>query len=75
MKLFKIYDDETDLNETYSEDCQKIWDYINERGRVNFSRRHLEDIWRDFSDRRYSAGFMEPDEDTLEKFVYYLANL
>jgi len=59
--------------ERYPEDCQKIWDYLNDIGKPNFSRSSLESLWEDFSDIKYDAGFLGPDADNMEEFARWLS--
>lgn len=60
------------FNETYPEDLDYIWEYLNKYGFPLFHRNKLEKMWRHFSDEKYSAGFMTPNDDIIQEFIDWL---
>lgn len=67
----KRYEDNSTL--TYPEDIFFIRKVIEEKyGTLTCSNHKLEELWRDFSEEEYAAGFLSPNENFIEEFVYWL---
>lgn len=57
----------------YPEDIAFIRTEVESKyGKLDCSDRKLEDLWRDYSDECWCAGFMSPDEAIVESFVDWL---
>lgn len=72
MKLFEPFDTYTFQQSTYPDQCREIWVRLNALGKPLFGKRDLEGLWRDFSDEKYCAGFIIPDEINVKEFADWL---
>ena len=60
---------------SYPEDMQKILDYLQARGELNIQPATVEDYYFEFSEVKYSAGWIGVDLLTLEEFAEWLSEL
>lgn len=58
----------------YPEDMKRILDYLNDHGDILVDGRVIEELYRDFSDYCYCAGWMCVDNHILEEFEEWLNN-
>lgn len=56
----------------YPEDMKRILDYLSEHGTLHVSGSTVEEMYGDFSEDRYCAGWMSVDDDLLEEFADWL---
>jgi hypothetical protein len=59
----------------HPEDTKKIINYLSEHGRLLVREDTVEDLYYKFCDEKFSAGWMSTDEDNLEYFADWLADL
>lgn len=71
MKLFE-FNETYSCDFTYPEHCKYIWEQLNKLGNPRFGKRELEDLWRDFSEERYCAVFMMPNDILVKEFANWL---
>lgn len=57
---------------TYPEDVKFIRKELEKSGTVYCSNKRLGELWRDFSDRLYDAGFLHPEPEFIEEFINFL---
>ena len=57
---------------SYPEDMEKILDYLNSHGKILVKESTIEDLYYDFSDENYSAGWMGVNDEVLEHFEDWL---
>lgn len=70
-KYFKPYNTEEDP--LYPEDVKHIRVEIESKyGTLDCSNKKLGELWRDFSDDIYFAGFVNPSDDTIKEFTDWL---
>lgn len=67
MKLFEMakFDE-------YPEDSNQIWTEMSHYGTPLFTRDKLEELWREFSEEEYCAGYLCYSEDYVIQFIYWL---
>lgn len=72
-KFFKLYDeDERKLSHPYDiAEIRKLFREID-LGTLTCNDFKLEELWGDFSDQKYSAGFLSPDRDLVVEFLIWL---
>ena len=70
----KAYIKNTNYTFYYPEDMKKILDYLNKNGKLNVSDKTVENLYCDFSDR-YAAGWLCVNEELLEEFADYIAEV
>jgi hypothetical protein len=70
----KAYIKNKTYNFDYPADMEKILQYLNTHGKLQVSDATVERLYRDFSDTR-CAGWLGPDEDTLEAFADWLEDI
>ena len=71
-KYFKPYE-ENDDDPTYPDDVREIRQIIECRfGKFDCSNRKVGELWRDFSEECYEAGFLTPEWDFIKEFVEWL---
>ena len=70
----KVYE-RNENNFTFSEDMKLILDYLNAHGKVLVKASTIEDLYYDFSDEKYCAGWMCVDEQILAEFEEWLNEL
>ena len=58
----------------YPDDMEKILENLRANGVLACSSKTVESMYREFSDERYSAGWMSIDEFILEEFADWLAD-
>lgn len=56
----------------YPEDMAKILNYLNGRGKILVKESKIEDLYHEFSDKKYCAGWMSVDMKLLQKFEEWL---
>lgn len=71
MKVYK----RNENNFTYPKEMQLILDYLNAHGKVLVKDSTIEDLYYDFSDEKYCAGWMCVDEGILAEFEEWLNEL
>lgn len=59
----------------YPEDMVKIIEYLTMRGRLFVQEDTVETLYYRFCDEKFSAGWITPNEDNLEQFADWLADL
>ena len=69
MKVYKKFQE---YNFTHPEDMNLILDYLNKHGEILIENSSIESLYYDFSDERYSAGWIGVNDDTLEEFAEWL---
>ena len=69
MRVYERYEC-NDFN--YPEDMKNIIDYLNEHGKILVSNYTIENLYCEFSDERYCAGWMSVDDEILEEFEEWL---
>lgn len=67
--IFKRYENFTSH---YPEDLKQIRNYLEQIGILNCTDKKLDNLWRYFSDDKYSASWLDPTDDSLEHFAYWL---
>lgn len=70
MKAFEPY---IDYKFIYPEDMDRIIEFLESRGKLNISYIRLEELYGQFSDECYCAGWMRLDNDLLERFANWLS--
>ena len=70
MKAFEF---NLEFNPMYPEDMYKIIAYLERRGKLNVNYNKLEDLYADFSDEKYCAGWMAVNDDLLMRFAKWLS--
>lgn len=70
----KVYE-RNDVKFTYPNEMRLILDYLNAHGKILVKDSTIEDLYYDFSDERYCAGWMCVDEQILEEFEDWLNEL
>lgn len=75
----KVYAKKSSPRYSYPEDMKAILDYLNEHGTLYVKENTIEDLYRDFSDEKYCAGWMgvvdshsRINYDLLERFADWL---
>ena len=56
----------------YPHDMKIIHDYLCDHGKVYCTVKELERMWENFSDTEYSASWLTPDSESLERFAEWL---
>ena len=70
----KVYQ-RNDSKFTYPEDMRLILDYLNAHGKILVKDSTIEDLYYDFSDEKYCAGWMCVNDEILEEFEDWLNEL
>jgi hypothetical protein len=70
----KVYE-RSENNFTYPEEMKLILDYLNAHGKILVKDSTIEDLYYDFSDEKYCAGWMCVDEQMLVEFEEWLNEL
>ena len=60
---------------TFPEDMKLILNYLNAHGKILVSDSIIEDLYYDFSDEKYCAGWMYVDDQMLKEFEEWLNEL
>lgn len=60
---------------TYPAEMEKILKYLNEHGSILVNESTIEDLYFEFSSRKYDAGWMSVNEQMLEEFEEWLSEL
>lgn len=72
-RYFKPYHNEEAEDPTYPEEVKCIRAGLEStHGTVECSNAKLGELWRDFSDTYYSAGFMDPNAYLISEFASWL---
>jgi len=71
-KYFKY---NTDFKPRYPEDFNKIKRYLEAVGTLNCTDEKLEELYAEFSEDKYAAGWLIIDHTILEEFANYLNNM
>ena len=72
MKAFEPY---VDSEFIYPLDMDRIIRFLKNKGKLNISYIRLEELYMQFSDDCYWAGWMSVDDDLLEKFAKWLSRI
>lgn len=75
MKVYDMYDE---YDYDYPDQMKIILSYLRGRGELHVSGKTVERLYREFSDSRYSAGWMSidgEDDELLGSFAYWLADI
>lgn len=59
----------------HPQDMRKILDYLDDHGTLKIHSSTVESLYREFSDEKYSAGWIRPDVEILERFADWLAEV
>ena len=70
----KVYE-RNENNFTYPEEMKLIFDYLNAHGKILVKDSTIEDLYYDFSDEKYCAGWMCVSEEILAEFEEWLNEL
>ena len=70
----KVYE-RNEPNFAFPEDMKLILDYLNAHGKILVKDSTIEDLYYDFSDEKYCAGWMCVDEYILAEFEEWLNEL
>ena len=57
---------------TYPDDMHWIMEYLTMNGELRVNGYTIEALYRDFSEEKYSAGWMDVNENTLDEFADWL---
>ena len=58
---------------SYPDDMKRILGYLEANGTLMVSDKTVEDFYYEFSDSKYSAGWMSVNDDRLKEFADWLA--
>lgn len=70
MRAYVLYEP---VKFSYPEDMAKIMDYLQHRGKLNVQPKTVENYYFDFSEEKYSAGWIGVNLLTLEEFAEWLS--
>ena len=68
----RVYIRHEKYNFAHPDDMEKIIDYLTKHGKILVSYKTIEDLYYTFSHIRYSAGWLNVREETLEEFSDWL---
>lgn len=68
----KVYERFIEDRFDYPEDMSIIIKYLKSRGKILVSYSTIEELYRDFSEDKYCAGWMTVNGDILEEFEEWL---
>lgn len=74
----KVYTKYENPSYDYPDQMELILAYLQANGELHVSGKTIEKLYREFSDRRYAAGWMSIDEDDpwlLEEFANWLEDI
>ena len=71
----KIYIKKASACYDHPEDMREILAYLAENGTLLCSEETVESQYRDFSEERYCAGWLCVDQEVLEEFANWLADI
>lgn len=71
----KVFTRNKEYHFQYPEDMKVIMDYLNSIGEVHVDPDVIEDLYGDFSDQKYAAGWMQIDNTLLEEFADWLEDV
>ena len=57
----------------YPSDMDTILEYLAGKGTLNVSAKSVEELYGDFSDDMYCAGWMDITSERLEQFAFWLS--
>lgn len=60
-------------NYRYPSDMDTILEYLASKGTLNVSAERVEELYADFSDDMYCAGWMNVTSERLEQFAFWLS--
>ena len=60
---------------TYPDEMEKILKYLTEHGNILVDSSTIEDLYYEFSSRKYEASWMRVNEQILEEFEEWLSEL
>lgn len=75
MSDMKLFEFNKPLKEKHPKCCNKIWEWLNDSGKVYFQRSELEALWMRFSNEICEEVYADPEPDKLECFGEWLANM
>lgn len=70
----KVYERNEEKNYRYVYDMKKILDYLNKCGKILVKDSTIEDLYSEFCDEQYSAGWIGVDVRILREFEEWLNN-
>lgn len=71
MKAFERFRDSDNFR--HPEDMPLILNYLSQNGKINVSPEQIEELYGNFSEEEYCAGWMTISESTLSAFAEYLS--
>lgn len=71
----RVYIKNNEHNYRYPDEMEKILGYLTENGSLTVSGPTVEQMYRDFSEDRYAAGWMFVTPEILEEFADWLAEI
>ena len=71
----KVYERNESNYFTYPEDMKLILNYLNSHGKIFVKESTIEDLYYEFSDRKYCASWMGVNEQMLEEFEEWLVDI
>ena len=72
MRLYVKFDEYESHHKT---DVAKIMLYLQNHGMLYVTMKTVVEKYRDFCDEKASASWLTPDDDTLEEFADWLADI
>ena len=73
MRSMKLFEFNKPLKELHPKICAKIWEWLNDTGKVYFQRSALEPLWIQFSRETFDDNYADPEPDKLERFGEWLS--
>ena len=68
----RVYERKIDFDFDYPNDMKMILDYLNEHGEILVGELRIENLYYEFSNKKYEAGWLKVDEQMLEEFEDWL---
>lgn len=59
----------------YPEEMEKILDYLNKWGNLNISAKEVEELYREYSEEVWCAGWIEVHDHILPSFADWLSEV
>ena len=71
----KAYTKRDECTFDYPDEMAKILEYLEAHGTLHDSARTVQSLYRDYSCERWSAGWIGVNDEILEEFADYLAEI
>ena len=71
----RVYKRHTVCKFNHPEDMNLILNYLDKYGEILVDESTIENLYYDFSDEKYSAGWMHPNEQILYEFEEWINEL